>query len=470
MSAIHGVRATAVWAAAGSVAQVGCQVIALVVLARLLTPYEFGVVSAAALVTQLAMIFSEFGVGPYLVQRPQLATATVGTCYLASCAFGALIAALLWLGAPLLAMALHVAELRLVLRAYAVVFIIMGAAAVHDALLQRELNFRYLAHADAVSFAVGYAGVSIVCAIAGLSYWSIVIGHLSQSIIRAVMVIARHPHVARSVMSFDELPPLLRFGGGQTLSRLAAFIASQADGFVVTARLGVAAIGYYGRANQLVTMPTAQLGQLFDKVIFPTVARIQHDRSRSAAAYCTAVTIICLLSLPLCVLIWMLAPQIVHVALGPQWDAVVDPVRVLALAIPLRLLHKVSDPTARALGATYSRAWRQGLFAVAVIALSFLLYRYGLTAVAWGLVAAAALDASLMVWLCASLTGLAAPRLIRATFPGAAAAALTALLAGVAVLAVQPWHGNDVLVLGAAGLASLGTLALIVHRYREYVR
>src|SRR5262245_13579018 len=455
MSVIHGVRATAVWAAAGSAAQVGCQVIALVVLARLLSPYEFGVVSAAALVTQLAMIFSEFGVGPYLVQRPQLATATVGTCYLTSCAFGALMTVLLWVGAPLLALVLHVDELRLVLRAYAVVFIMMGAAAVHDALLQRELNFRYLAHADGVSFALGYAGVSVVCALAGLSYWSIVIGHLSQAAIRATMVIARHPHVARSAVSAAELRPLLRFGGGQTLSRLAAFVAAQADGFVVTARLGVAAIGYYGRANQLVTMPTAQLGQLFDKVIFPTVARIQHDRSRSAAAYCTAITIICLLSLPLCVLIWMLAPQIVHVALGPQWDAVVDPVRVLALAIPLRLLHKVSDPTARALGATYTRAWRQGLFALSVIALSLVLYRYGLTAVAWGVVAAAVFDAALMVWLCASLTGLSARRVLRAALPGAGAAALTALLGGLAIRAVQPWRGNDVLVLGATGLASL---------------
>jgi O-antigen/teichoic acid export membrane protein len=470
MSAIHGVRATAVWAAAGTAAQLGCQVIALVVLARLLSPYEFGVVSAAALLTQLALIFCEFGVGPYVVQRAHLGAETLGTCYAASCALGLLIAALLWLGAPLLARLLHVAELRLVLRAYSVVFIIMGASAVHDALLQRELNFRFLAHADAISFVLGYAGVSIACALGGLSYWSIVIGHLSQAGIRAVMVIARHPQVARARMSLEELRPLLRFGGGQTLSRLAAFIASQADGFVVTARLGVASIGYYGRANQLVTMPTAQLGQLFDKVIFPTVARIQHDRSRAAAAYRMSVSVICLLSLPLCVLIWMLGPHIVHVALGSQWDAVVDPVRVLALAIPLRLLHKVSDPTARALGATYSRAWRQGLFALAVIALSLLLSRYGLTAVAWGVVAAAALDAALMVWLCASLTGLSAPQLLRATFPGAAAAALGALLAGLAVLAMQPWRNNDAFVLLVAGSASLGALAVVVHRYREYVR
>jgi O-antigen/teichoic acid export membrane protein len=470
MSAIHSVRATAVWAAAGSAAQVGCQVLALVVLARVLTPYEFGVVSAAALVTQLSMIFCEFGVGPYLVQRLRLEAATVGTCYVASCSLGGLIAVLVWVSAPLLGYLLHVPELPLVLRAYTAVFIVMGASAVHDALLQRELDFRFLARADASSYFLGYLGVSIACALSGFSYWSIVIGHLSQAAIRSVMVIARHPQVARSPASLAELRPLLRFGGGQTLSRLANFIASQADGFVVTARLGVAAIGYYGRANQLVTMPAAQLGQLFDKVIFPVVARMQHERCRAAAAYSTAVTAVCLLSLPLSVLIWILGEQIVHVALGAQWGAAVEPMRILALAIPFRLIHKVSDPTARALGATYSRAWRQALFAVSVIALALALSRYGLAAIAWGVVGAAALDAALMIWLCCALTGLSVTGLLRAMFPGARVAVVAALLAGIAVQAVSPWRENDAFVLAVAGLVSLATVALVARSYRAYVR
>ena len=437
MSAMSSIRATALWATAGSAVQVGCQVIALVVLARILTPYEFGVVSAAALVTQLSMIFCEFGVGPYVVQRARLEAATVGTCYAASCCLGLLIATCLWLSSPLLARLLHVPELQGVLRAYAAVFLALGASAVHEALLQRELDFRFLARADAVSFALGYAGISIGCALAGLSYWSIVIGHVSQAAIRSVMIIARHPQVARAPLDRAELRPLLRFGAGQTLSRLASFLASQADGFVVTARLGVAAIGYYGRANQLVTMPAAQVGQIFDKVIFPAVARIQQDRTRAASAYRTAVTAICLLSLPLSVLIWMLGEPIVHIALGSQWDAVVEPMRILALAIPFRLIHKVSDPTARALGATYSRAWRQGLFALSVIVLALTLSRYGLAAIAWGVVAAAALDAALMVWLCCALTTLPATQLLRAVLPGVRATAVAALLAGFALLAVH---------------------------------
>jgi len=469
-SSTYSFKATASWAAAGSIAQVASQVLAITVLARILTPAEFGVVSAAALITQLALIFSEFGVGPYVVQRLQLGATALGTCYVASCCLGAAVALLLWLSAPLLAHALRVPELLQVLRAYAAVFIVAGASAVHDALLQRELDFRFLARADAISFSLGYTGLSIVCALLGFSYWSIVIGHLSQAVIRGIMVIARHPHVARSPVSLAELRPLLRFGGGQTLSRLANYIAAQADGFVVTARLGVTAIGYYGRANQLVTMPAVQLGQIFDKVLFPAIARMQQDRSRSAAAYGRAITAISLLSLPLTALVWILGAQIVHVALGSQWQAVVQPMRILALAIPFRLIHKVSDPTARAFGATYTRAWRQAVFALSVAVLAVGLSRYGLSAVAWGVVAASILDAGLMVWLCCALTGFSARQLARALVPGARSGAVAALLAGAAVLVMRPWHDQDLLVLAVAGVLSLGTLPLIAHSYRVHLQ
>jgi PST family polysaccharide transporter len=469
-SSTYSLKATAGWAAAGSIAQLGSQVLAIAVLARVLTPAEFGVVSAAALITQLALIFSEFGVGPYVVQRLQLAATAIGTCHVVSCCLGAAVAAVLWMSAPLLAHALQVPELRLVLRAYAAVFVVAGAAAVHDALLQRELDFRFLARADAVSFSIGYTGLSIVCALLGFSYWSIVIGHLSQAIIRSIMVIARHPHVARSPVSLAELRPLVRFGGGQTLSRLANYLAAQADGFIVTARLGVTAIGYYGRANQLVTMPAVQLGQIFDKVLFPAVARIQQDRSRSATAYGRAVTAVCLLSLPLSAFAWILGESIVHVALGSQWEAAVHPMRILALAIPFRLIHKVSDPTARALGATYARAWRQAVFALSVVLLALSLSRYGLAAVAWGVVVASILDAALMVWLCCALTGFSARQLVRAVAPGARSGTAAALLAGAAVLAMRPWHDQDFLVLAVAGVLSLGTLPLIAHSYKVHVR
>ena len=90
--------------------------------------------------------------------------------------------------------------------------------------------------------------------------------------------------------------------------------------------------------------------------------------------------------------------------------------KILAVAIPFRMLHKVSDPTARALGATYSRAWRQWLFAGLVLFGALLLQDYGLKGVAWAVVGATALDAILMVSLCCDLSHLRKARVGKRLF------------------------------------------------------
>jgi len=466
LSKPHNIKKSAAWATIGTGSQILSQLIAIVVLARLLTPAEFGVVSAATLVTQLSLIFSELGVGPYIVQRTDLTPDKINTAFAMSLGLGVLIALLLYVSAPLIAEALHVGELKQVLRVYAVVFVISGIAAVPDALTQRDLDFKYLARADAISFSVGYTAVSILCAYLGFSFWSIVAGHLTQAIIRGGIVISRHPKVMSGQVSSIEARQIAAFGMGQTLSRLSSFVGDQADGFIVTASLGVNAIGHYGRANQLVTMPSAQLGQIFDRLIFPTVARMQGEQVRAAAAYRTAITIICMLSFPLSALFWILSDKIVQVALGSQWGAVVEPMQVLALAVPFRLIHKVSDPTARALGSTYSRAWRHWLAALCVITSTIIFSRYGLAAIAWGVVTATALDAILMMALCCSLTRLSHIDLLRAFIPGFRIGGATVLVALLVGKAIHPWQNNAFLMLLATGAASVGCIILLARKYR----
>lgn len=463
------VRRSAMWAGGGAAIQIISQIAAIVVLARLLTPYEFGVVSAATLVTQLSMIFSEFGVGPFVIQRRDIRDCIVGTAHFLSCLTGVLVCTSFWFFAPFIASLLHVPELIQVLRAYSVLFLISGAYAVHDSLSQRDMDFKYLARADAVSFVVGYAALSIVFALLGFSYWSLVIGHVSQASIRCAIVRMRHKQVSRNPVEIEKMKEIAGFGIGQTFSRLASFTASQADGFIVTSRLGVAAIGHYGRANQLVTMPAAQLGQIFDKLIFPIVARSQHEHSRAAATYRAALSGIGLLSFPVSVILWMLGAEVVHVALGSQWEQVIDPMRVLALAIPFRLIHKVSDPTARAMGKTWSRAWRQWLVAFAVIGFTVVLSEYGITMVAWGVVASAVLDACLMMWLCCTVTKLSISDLLRALVPGISVGVVVMFIAGLIMSTPASWRQSDMLVLVVTGVLSLAAIGMFARKYRQMV-
>lgn len=406
------------WTIAGTGGQVFFQVLALVVLSRLLSPAEFGVVSAAAIVAQLSMILNEFGIGPALVQRNSLNDDDIQVGFTLSCFSGIVVVLGLWLSAPLIAVMFQIPELKWVIRAYTVSFVAKSFSTVAESLLQRQLQFRLLARSDAISFALGYAGVGIACAASGLSYWSLVLAHLCQSAIKAGLIVRYASHPKRLLLQIDKVKEFLRFGIGQSISRFGSFVASQGDSFIVAKLLGVERLGEYGRANQLVTIPANQLGSVFDKVLFPTFALVQNEKERFRAAYSKAITIIAMLGLPASVLLFAVAQDLALVTLGDSWSNVIAPMEVLSLGLFFRLLHKISDPTARAAGAVYQRAWRQVVVAITLLGGTYLGATFGLVGVAYGVLVATALDAALMVQLCSRIAELNAKSIFLALSPG----------------------------------------------------
>ncbi|QOJ32013.1 MAG: lipopolysaccharide biosynthesis protein [Gammaproteobacteria bacterium] len=423
------------WATSGTVLQTGAQLIALVALARLLTPFEFGVATIATLVTQLCLAFSEFGVAPFIVHSATLSPSLLGSGFLLSCLFGIGVAVVVWLMAPLLGQLTGVEVLIPAIRVLSVVFLIRGWSAVQESLCQRELDFRFLARVDGWSFGIGYAVVAVGCAMSGLSYWSVIIGQIGQAAIRAALLGARHRNLSALPSSFADGKQILKFGVGQTFARFGSYVGSQADSYLVAAFIGVVSTGHYGRANQLVTMPSFYIGQVFDRFVFPVIARLQGDTIRLPKAYLMAVSGASLISVPMAVLTWLFADAGVSVILGKQWSAAVAVVQILALAVPFRMLHKVADPTARALGATYTRAWRQWLFAAMVFSLGFVLLSLGINGVAWAVVVSTMLDAMLMTYLCCRLADVSIAEVLRALVP-ATRIGMAALVLGGATHAV----------------------------------
>jgi O-antigen/teichoic acid export membrane protein len=445
-----------VWATSGATFQLLGQIAALAVLARLLRPYEFGIVSVAVLTTQVSQVFCEFGVAPAVVQASKADDAFLGTAFRMSCAFGALVAGALWMIAPVISRALHVQELIWVLRLYTIVFLIKGWSSVQEAMLTRELRFRYLATSDAWSFAIGYFGISVTCAAAGFSYWSIVLGHIGQATIRAIALGMAYPAIGTKPMDKASCWRILRYGAGQTLSRLGSLFGAQVDSYVVAGNLGIAAVGLYGRANQLASVPPAQIGQIFDNVVFPAVSRMQSQISHVAAAYKLSLTGMLLLSVPAATFLVGFRAQIICALLGRDWMSIATPLGILALALPFRLIHKVSDPTARALGATYARAWRQWLFATALLLLSIGLSSYSLSGISWAVVVASMLDAGLMGWLCSQLTELSPRDLAHAVVPGVRLGVIT-LIALTPLMRISPQTS-----LANLGIVALGGLLLLI--------
>jgi PST family polysaccharide transporter len=273
------------WLSFGTGAQAVLTILVLAVLARLLGPRDFGVVSAALLVINFCLIFSQGLVGPALVQHPAPGAAHVRTAFTLSLAGGVVLLMLLWLLAPPLARVLGTPELVPVLRALAWVQPVQALGVVSDAELRRGLRFRVLAAIRVLSYAAGYGLVGVGVAAAGGGLWALVTAYAVQASVTTVLVLRRVP--LRSPWGVDARAAreLLGFGGGFSLARIGNYAAVNGDNFVAVKWLGVQALGLYERAYQLMAMPATLVGQVLDDVLFPAMAQIQFETGRLAAAY-----------------------------------------------------------------------------------------------------------------------------------------------------------------------------------------
>jgi PST family polysaccharide transporter len=433
----------------------------VVVLARLLTPADFGLAAAALMVVGFSAIFSELGIGPAVVQRPDLQTAHLRAGFTVSILLGVLLAVLTWVSAPVVAAFFRLDGLTPLLRALAFVFPLQGLAVVADSLLQREFRFRCLGILEMVSLVLGYGVVGVILAALDYAAWALVGAHLAQTVVRTGLLLVLRPHPAWPLLERRACTDLLYFGGGYTAGRLSNYLAGQGEHLVIGRWLGAAALGVYGRAYQLMAAPAVLFGNVLDRVLFPAMAHVQDDPKSLAAAYRRASSLIALVILPTSAVLVALAPEVVRVLLGPEWPAVVLPLQILCVGMLFRTGCKVSDSLARATGAVYSRTWRQTTYAALVLAGAWVGQWAGVEGVAFAVLVTLAVNFFLMAQLSLCLAALSWRSFGAAHLPGLALAALVGAPVALTAAVARARDLSPVVVIAAALAAILPCLVLV---------
>jgi PST family polysaccharide transporter len=452
------------WTVFGKGAYGVLQLIVLAILARLITPEAFGVVSAALIVIHLSAIMSQLGMGTALVQRPILEPRHIDTAFTASFLFDSTLGAIVWLSAPLAADFFHnSAGVESVLRALAWVFPIGGLSTVAQSLMKRELRFRQLANIDVISYGTGYGAVGVPLAIMGYGVWALVAAQMVQGTVKtAILLWWQRPRIRMPERrAFEEL---MYFGTGFTVAKIANQLAAQGDYLVVGRFLGPQELGYYGRAYTLMSSPANGFATVLDSVLFPVMAKVQTESFRLAAAFRRAIALLSLVFLPLSIAFVLLAPEVVQLLLGPRWTPVIAPFQVLGLGMTFRSTSKIADALARATGAVYRRAWRQILYAVLVVGGAWIGQRWGITAVAW-----AVLFAILVNWITMTQLSITDARMrwidvFAAQVPAIMLTLLACVPGWLVISLLRHWETPALLVIVGAGTVMAGIAALAILR------
>jgi O-antigen/teichoic acid export membrane protein len=396
-----------VWVFSGTGVQGILRLAVLTTLARLLGPPEFGLAAAATVVIAFFRLFTETGIRSSIIQRPDLEERHLRTAFTLCLIIGVVGAVITYAIAPFIAVdGFAMPGLTPVIRAMAILLPLQSLGIVASGLLQRELRFSWVIRAEIGSYVIGYAPVGLGMAVAGYGVWSLVGAYIVQEALRTAISIWAAPHAMRPLLDTRAAREFAFFGSGFALARVGNWAALNGDKWVAGRWLGSEALGFYKYAFELTQMISTMFGQVLDKVLFPAMARVQNDVALLGSTYRHGVGLISILVLPISSVLYVLAPEVIHVVLGEGWDAAIGPFQVLSIALLIRSSYVMSDALARATGAVYRRAWRQAIYALAVVSLAWLGQRDGLTALTIGVVTGISVNFLLMARLSMDLAAL----------------------------------------------------------------
>lgn len=301
------------------------------ILARLLTPADFGLIAMVTAVTGFVEMFKDAGLSIATVQREQISHEQVSTLFWINVALSALLMLLTAALAPAVAWFYGEPRLVWITIALACTFLFGGLAVQHQALLQRQMRFTALAVIQVASIGAGVVA-AIVAALAGLEYWSLVVMLAAQTGAYAILAWTCSGWRPGMPRRRTGVRPMLAFGGSLTGFRLMNYFARNADNVLIGWYWGPAALGLYSRAYGLVMLPVRYLNGPISAMAVPALSRLQSSPQQWIRYYSRAVSGVMLCTAPLSAFLFVAAEDVVLLVLGPQWHDAARIFRWLALS------------------------------------------------------------------------------------------------------------------------------------------
>ena len=307
------------------------QSIATVVLARLLTPSDFGTVAMVGTVTGLGQAFADLGLSEATIQRKEITHEQVSALFWINLAIGIGLMLVTMMLAPVLARFYRESQVVNITLLVSLTFVIGGLRVQPDAILKRQMRFTALAFRDVASYVVAVP-VAIILAWYGFGYWALVALPLTLNLTTMVL----------SWLLVDWRPSLLRrgadvrsmiaFGGNVAASYFLITVSRSADNMLIGRYIGAGPLGLYSRAYNLLMLPVRQLSAPAGGVAIPAFSRTHGDPERFARYYLKAVNLICWISAPIFAYLFVAASPVITLVLGNQWRAAAPLFQILAIA------------------------------------------------------------------------------------------------------------------------------------------
>lgn len=311
------------------------EVASVVVMARLLTPKDFGLIGMVLTATNFAKLFRDIGLSMATIQRAEITHEQVSLMFWVNVGIGLLLTVLTAGSAPLVAWFYGEPRLVWITVALSLSFLFSASAIQHNALLRRQMKFGQISGLYVISIALSVAA-ALACALAGMGYWSLVVRNLAQPLVYMIGVWWLSPWMPGPPRRRVGGRSLLAFGAHITGFNVVNYFTRNLDNILIGKKCGMEIMGYYAQAYKILLFPINQIRQPFLSTGIPALSALQNHPDEYRSHYRAVVGAVALLSMPLVGYLFACAEPVIFAFLGAPWLPAAPLFRILALVAVLQ--------------------------------------------------------------------------------------------------------------------------------------
>jgi len=324
------------WVFGANLISRGISLLATLILARLLTPEDFGVIGYGFLIVNAIGLLREMGFSSALIYQKREIEKSASSALVFMFLWSLLLYLIVFLLAPFAAKFFREPRLVSLLRILTITLVINSLAGVPLALLEKEINFKFRVIPDLTNLTT-YAVVTVLFAFLGFNYWSFVIGTLAGGSLQLIVAMLLKPVKIRLKPDLSLLKELFRFGKNVMSLGVLNFAIRNIDDFFVGRMLGTILMGIYQFSYRIANIPATNITNVIGKVLYPGYVKIADDENRIRNAFLDSFHYVSFITIPVTLYIILIIPDVIYLFF-PHWVKAILPIQLLAYFGLLRSL------------------------------------------------------------------------------------------------------------------------------------
>ncbi|MBD3590360.1 lipopolysaccharide biosynthesis protein [Bacteroides sp. GM023] len=323
------------------------------VLARLLSPDDFGIVAIATVIIAFFNLFTDMGVSPAIIQHKSLTGNDLSDIFSFTVWTGIGISVLFFGASWLIADYYESDILRTLCQLLSVNLFFASATIVPGALFYRNKEFKFIAlRSFIIQISAGAAAVT--AALCGAGLYALIINPIVSSILIFIISYQRYPQRLRFTLGLGVLRKIFSYSAYQFLFNVINYFSRNLDKLLIGKYMGMSPLGYYEKSYRLMMLPLQNITQVITPVMHPIFSDFQNDKAKLATSYERILRFLSFIGLPLSVLLFFTAQEVTLIIFGDQWLPSVPVFRILALSVGVQIILSSSGSIFQAAGDTRS--------------------------------------------------------------------------------------------------------------------